>query len=155
MQRMAGCNNRYRTQLGLVPVTHSVTLGRNHTITHHPQSSPEETCHGRANTEPAPANVTRRRHNNPPRVISQTGTPLESLVDPTNLPEPVHCRVNQTNRRRIDPPERAPHPPPTTDGTPDTHGAVDSNEAGDEDANIAKQGTESRMVPAAGGGEGS
>lgn len=96
--------------------------------------------------KPHATNKTSRRHNHPPRISSQRRAILKSLINEPNLPKPIHSRIHEPHRRRIDTAQTRREPPVASERLPQTHRAGVQCQARGEDGDVTDHG-------AGGGGE--
>ena len=100
-EKRLGCWTPANHRLSLTMAISSVNNGIPQKSQHRPQN---DGC-WRRNPKPPASNITRRHDHNPPGVVPQAPPKLESLVEVSDLPDPVHSRIDQAHRASVDSPE--------------------------------------------------
>jgi hypothetical protein len=108
----------------------------------HTQHTPEQNSHRRRQTKPHPTHKARRSHNNPPRILLQTGTTLKRTINKTNSPKAINSRIDEADSGGVDAAQTRGDPAATTQAAPETDGAGEEDEAREEDAQVADEGAE-------------
>ena len=79
----------------------SVRLGDSYTVPYQPHHASQDNGYGRAQAEPATAEIARGRHHNPPWIVSQAPPVLETHAHVASLPQPVYGSINQSDGRGV------------------------------------------------------
>jgi len=127
---------------------HLKPLSLNNTIPHQPKYSSKQANNRWTDSEPAATYVARRRDHNPPRIFRQTRAIDEALVNPPNLPQPIHSSVNQPDSSSIHPPQRALNSSPTSNRSPYPQSTMYGHQARRKNTQKAQKSTQNPRVPA-------